>query len=184
MKLILDNADILIIAPFFLGYLWAADVFCKKFLGASKRREWLFMIFSFCGCLFCNIVVRFYSVSYILSVMLSQIFFMGLVMLLFQSDKEKRILAASMLMLTARLAADFCNSFLSCLALFFYHAEKKDSRTIFGGVGNRTNQWCQLLFCHIGYTLDVKASCVCFLWQTREMVCHIGCPLTYDHNSV
>ncbi len=121
MKQILDNADILIIAPFFLGYLRAADIFCKKILGTSKRREWLFLFFSFCGWLFCNIVGRSYSVLYIFSMMLSHIFFMGLVMLLFQSDKEKRILAASMLMLAARLAADFCNSFLSCLVLFFYH---------------------------------------------------------------
>ena len=31
--------DILSVAPFYLGYLWAADKFCKKFLGTSKRRE-------------------------------------------------------------------------------------------------------------------------------------------------
>ncbi len=48
MKQLLDFVDIFIIAPFFLGYLWAADKFCKKFLGASKRREGLFLIFAFC----------------------------------------------------------------------------------------------------------------------------------------
>ena len=49
MKQLLDCTDIFIVAPFFLGYLWAADKFCKKFLGASKRREGLFLFFSFCG---------------------------------------------------------------------------------------------------------------------------------------
>jgi len=49
MKQILDNADIFIMAPCYLGYLWAADKFCKKLLGAAKSRELLFLIFSFCG---------------------------------------------------------------------------------------------------------------------------------------
>ena len=56
MKLLLDCTDILIVAPFILGYLWAADKFCKKFLGASKRGEWLFIVFSFCSWLFRNIL--------------------------------------------------------------------------------------------------------------------------------
>ena len=50
MKQLLDFVDIFIIAPFFLGYLWAADKFCKKFLGASKRREgllWLAALYYF-----------------------------------------------------------------------------------------------------------------------------------------
>ena len=58
MKQLLDCTDILIIAPFVLGYLWAADKFCKKFLGASKGKEWLFLIFSFGGWLFSSILGR------------------------------------------------------------------------------------------------------------------------------
>lgn len=98
MKQLLVCVDILIMTPFCLGYLWAADKLCKKILGTSKKREWLFLIFSFCGWLFWNIVVRLYSIPYIFSVWLSSVFFMGLVMLLFRSDREKRILAASVLM--------------------------------------------------------------------------------------
>ena len=67
MKQFLDYADILIIAPFYLGYLWAADKFCKKFLGVSKRRERLFLTISFCGWLFCNILGRLSSFLYIFS---------------------------------------------------------------------------------------------------------------------
>ncbi len=124
MKQLLDCIDILIVAPFFLGYLWAADKFCKKFLGASKKRERLFLIFSFCGWLFSGILSQMYSNLYIFSVLLRPIFFMGLVMLLFRSDREKRLLAASMLMVVVRMVADFVDSFLSCLVLFFLHIVK------------------------------------------------------------
>lgn len=125
MKQILDNVDLLIAAPFSLGYLWAADKFCKKILGASKRRERLFLTISFCGRLLSYILGRLYSNLYIFFMLSEPIFFMGLVVLLFRSDREKRILAASMLMVTERLAADFCDSILSCLALFFLHIVKK-----------------------------------------------------------
>lgn len=125
MKLLLDFADILTVAPFYLGYLWAADKFCKKFLGTSRRREGLFLIFSFCGWLFCNMLGRISFTLYTISALLRPVFFMGLVLLLFQSAREKRILAASMLMAAARLVTDFCASFLSCLELVFLHTVKK-----------------------------------------------------------
>lgn len=125
MRQLLDYIDILIVAPFFLGYLWTADKFCKKFLETSKRREWLFLILSFCGWLFRCILTRLYSGLYIFSMLSSPIFFMGLVVLLFRSDREKRILAASMLMVIVRTVTDFCASFLFCLELFFLHTVKK-----------------------------------------------------------
>ena len=125
MKQLLECTDILIIAPFFLGYLWEADKFCVKILGASKRGERLFLFFSFCGWLFCNILGRLSFIPYTFSVLLYPIFFMGLVLLLFQSDREKRILAAAMLMVVVRMVADFFASFLSCLELFFLHVVKK-----------------------------------------------------------
>ncbi len=125
MKQLLDCIDILIVAPFYLGYLWAADKFCKYILGASRRRERLFLILSFCGWLFCNILGQMSFILYTFSVLLHPIFFIGLVALLFRSDKEKRILAASMLVVAVRLVADFCDSFLSCLLLFFLHIVKR-----------------------------------------------------------
>jgi len=125
MKQIAGYTDILTIAPFYLWDVWASDKFCKKYLGASKKNERLFIFLSFMGWLFLNIMGRRYSVLYIFSVMLNPILFMGLVMLLFRSEREKRILAVSMLMFVRRLAADFCVSFLSCMALFFKHTVKK-----------------------------------------------------------
>ena len=125
MKQLFDCTDILIMAPFCLGYLWTADKFCKKFLGASTKRECWFVALSFCGWLFGNIVGQLYFSLYIFSVLSGPIFFMGLVVLLFRSDREKRILAASMLMVTERLVADFCDALLSCLILAFRHIVKK-----------------------------------------------------------
>ena len=133
MKLFLEWMDIFIVAPFFLGYLWAADKFCKKFLGASKQNEGLFLILSFCGWLFGSILGRMSFALYSFSVLTHPVFFTGLVMLLFRSDREKRILAASMLMVTVRMAASFCDSFLSCLELFFLHTVKKIPEPVSGG---------------------------------------------------
>ncbi|MCM1541112.1 MAG: ATP-binding protein [Blautia sp.] len=124
MKQILDNADILLIAPFYLGYILASDQFCKKYLGASKKNELLFVLISY-GCwLLWNIVDRLDPIPYIFSIAPDAVFFCTLV-LLFRSDREKRILAASILMLILRLAVHFCDSFLSCLILSLRHTIQK-----------------------------------------------------------
>lgn len=125
MNQVSDYADVLIVLPFYLGYLWAADKFCKKFLGAFPKREWLFLILSFCGWLLKNILCQLYAVPYIFGALSAHIGFLALVLFLFQSEWEKKILAASLLMITARLAAAFCDSFLSCLVLLYLHIVKK-----------------------------------------------------------
>lgn len=152
MKQLLECTDILIMAPFYLGYLWAADKFCGKFLGASKGRKRLFLIFSFCGWLFGNIVNRWYPAPQILYVMLYNILFMGLVLLLFQAGWEKKILAASMLMVPVRLAADFCAAFLSCLVLFFLHIVTKIPEPFF-------EDWQIGLIGGVGYCSAILAVC-------------------------
>ena len=115
----------LIEALCYIGYLWMAGRFCKTYLGASKRNERLFVFFSFSGWILMNMVNKWYFVPYIFLVMLNHSLFMGLVLLLFQEEREKKILAASMLMITMTLVGNFCDSFLSCLSLFFWHAVKK-----------------------------------------------------------
>ena len=143
MKQLLECTDVLIMAPFCLGYLWTANKFCEKFLGASQRGEWLFLILSFGSWLLRNILSRLYFIPYIFSALLDSVFFVGLVILLFRSGREKRLLAASILMVTVRLVADMCDSFLSCLVLIFRHMIKKIPEPFFedweigliGGVG-------------------------------------------------
>ncbi len=158
MKQLLDCIDILIVAPFFLGYLWAADKFCKKFLGASKGREALFLILSFCGWLFCNILGQMSFILHTFSVLLRPIFFMGLVMLLFQSGREKRILAASILVVAVRLVADFVDSFLSCLLLFFLHIVKKIPEPFF-------KDWESGLISGVSYCFVILA----IYWMSKHL---------------
>ena len=158
MKQLLDYIDILIVAPFFLGYLWAADKFCNKFLVISKRRERLFLICSFCGWLFSCILGRMYFSLYIFSVLLKPILFMGLVVLLFRSDREKRILVASMLMVVVRMVADFVDSFLSCLVLFFLHTVKKTPEPLF-------KDWESGLAAGISYCFVILTVC----WMSKHL---------------
>jgi len=125
MKQMSEYADILIMAPCYLGYLCMVDKFCKKYLMASRKNELLFVMLSFCGWLFINIADRRYPVPYILYAMLCNILFMGLVLLLFQAGWEKKILAASILMIVRRAVGNIGESVLVCLALFCKHIVTK-----------------------------------------------------------
>lgn len=131
MKQPLDYVDILIAAQSYLpilcylGYLWMADKFCKKNLGASGKNELLFVIFSFICRMCLDMAGRQFSIPHIFLVLLDHILFAGLVLLLFLSEWEKKLLAASMLMLVMRLVVNIFGSFLSCLILFFHHTVKK-----------------------------------------------------------
>ena len=83
MKLLSDYMDILIVLPFCLGVLWAADQFCRKFLGISRRREWLFLILVCCGWLLRNMLGRMSFGLYSFLMLSRSVFFVGLVMLLY-----------------------------------------------------------------------------------------------------
>ena len=150
MKQLSDYVDILVVVPFCLGYLWAAGKFCMKFLGASKRRERLFLIISFCSLLLRNILGRRYPDLYSFFAVSGSIFFVGLVMLFFRSDREKRILAASILIVIIKLVSEFCASLLDCLVLFFLHTVKKIPEPLFGG-------WKGGLVSGIGYCFAIFA---------------------------
>ena len=150
--------DILSVAPFYLGYLWAADKFCKKFLGTSKRREWLFLGVSFCGWLLRNILGLLSSGLYILFVLTDSFFFVGLVVLLFQSEREKRVLAASLLVGPVRLVANFFASFLSCLELFFLHTVKKIPEPF-------STDWMIRLISDAGYCFAILTVC----WMAKHL---------------
>lgn len=132
MGQLLDHTDILLEIPCYLAYLWMADKFCKKYLGASRKNELLFLFFSFGGWLLLNLVNSRYPILHIFYEMLCNILFMGLVLLLFWAEWEKKILAASMLLMTLRLAANLCASFLSCLALLFLHTVKRIPDPVLG----------------------------------------------------
>ncbi len=76
---------------------------------------------------------------------------------MFQSDRGKRILAASMLV-TVRLIADFSASFLSCLELIFLHVVKKIPEPF-------TKQWVIGLISGIGYCFAILA----VRWMSKHL---------------
>lgn len=132
----------------YAGYLLAAASFCGKYLGASDfcalhdfdeshdfnkshdfdkshKKEWLFVLLSLAGGLLVNMVNLWNPGMYILYSMLSHIIFIGLVLALFRADREKKVLAASMLLIVRTLVVSFWESGLSCLALFLRHTITK-----------------------------------------------------------
>ena len=110
----------------------------------------MFLIISFCSLLLRNILGRRYPDLYSFFAVSGSIFFVGLVILFFRSDREKRILAASILIVVIKLVSEFCASLLDCLVLFFLHTVKKIPEPLFGG-------WKGGLVSGIGYCFAIFA---------------------------
>lgn len=110
----------------------------------------MFLIISFCSLLLRNILGRRYPDLYSFFAVSGSIFFVGLVILFFRSDREKRILAASILIVIIKLVSEFCASLLDCLVLFFLHTVKKIPEPLFGG-------WKGGLVSGIGYCFAIFA---------------------------
>ena len=110
----------------------------------------MFLIISFCSLLLRNILGRRYLDLYSFFAVSGSIFFVGLVILFFRSDREKRILVASILIVVIKLVSEFCASLLDCLVLFFLHTVKKIPEPLFGG-------WKGGLVSGIGYCFAIFA---------------------------
>lgn len=76
-------------------YAFAAKGFCKKYLETTKAKERVFVVLLFCGCLMMRIVSENWNLLYIVSALLIHIYSLGLVVLLFKEEIEKKILAAA-----------------------------------------------------------------------------------------
>lgn len=150
MKQISDYADILIMAPCYLGYLWMADKFFKKYLETTRKNEMLFVSFSFLGWLFLNVLNRRYFGLHMIFLSLEHILFVGLVLLLFRESWEKKILAASILMTVMRLVTNISEPVLSCLVLFYKHTAKRIPVPF-------VNEWESGVICCIGFCLVILA---------------------------
>lgn len=109
----------------YLGYICAAGKFCAAYLEISKRKELLFVILIFGSWMLTGIANLYIaSIPYIFFALVRHLFFMGTVLLLFQSNTEKKILVTSMLIVAETLTTNFCGSLLSCLMLFWLHTVK------------------------------------------------------------
>lgn len=121
MKLILSMTELLVVLPYNLIYLWAADQFCKKYLEITKKKELLFAVILFSSRMLLEIVNQHHFIPYVVMAFLSHVILMGSVLALFQGDIEKKILVSSILITIRSLTADFCQSLFSCLALVWLH---------------------------------------------------------------
>ncbi|MBD5445042.1 MAG: GHKL domain-containing protein [Lachnospiraceae bacterium] len=113
--------EILLYLPYTIGNVWAIDVFCKKFLEVSKEKEKLFLLFLFSGKMLLFVLSVFCGLPFIIHALFRHALVIGLVMLSFQTDWEKKLLAASISITVITLVVDFCDSFLSVLVLFILH---------------------------------------------------------------
>lgn len=107
-----------------LGYLWAVTKCCKAYLEISPRREKLFVIVLFTIGILLNAIDERYHVPNILFALLSHICLIGLMLVLFQGDAEKKILIASILITVSTLAGNFFASFFAVMALVWMHTWK------------------------------------------------------------
>lgn len=130
MKYMLRHMNIVIMISCYLIYLWVICKFLKKYLSVSKRNEKLFVAFGTVGLFLVNRFSTIYSIPYIVLAMLWHISFIVLVLLMFKADLEKKILAASMLTVTASLVGNFCESFFTCVALTAKYMMNKEQEPV------------------------------------------------------
>lgn len=94
----------------------------RKHLGVEKKNEWRFVSLSFAGWLLLNVANRKYPACHMFFLTAHQMLFAGLVLGVFKGGREKKFLAAVMLMMTGTLVRNFCESLFACAALIFMGA--------------------------------------------------------------
>lgn len=150
MNRLLNYADIFIIAPCYLAYLWTADKFLKKYMETSRKNETLFVGLTLLGWLFLNVLNRQYFALHFFFLTLENIWFVGLVVLFFRESWEKKLLAAAILMTILRLAANIAEPMISCLILFYKHTIQKMPESF-------VNEWEAEAICYIVFLLVILA---------------------------
>lgn len=98
-----------------LAYAIAAGRFCSQFLETSKVKEKLFIFIYFSGIMTFMAVYEYYNLPYIVYGLSEHCFFLGMTVLLFQAEMEKKLLTASILITVRTLVWGFCQSFFSVL---------------------------------------------------------------------
>lgn len=99
------------------GFTGLAHYFCKRYLACAKRAAVLFDIAVFFNYLIGNLICQ--RGFYLAGAALTQLVFAGAVVLLFQAEWEKKILAAAVYLFLTRLTRKAVGSVCSILALIF-----------------------------------------------------------------
>ena len=133
MERIWEFKWILGLLPCYLGTIWAAGKFCKKYLKIAKGNEMLFWGFLLSGWLLMGAIGECRLVPYMILTPAKQIFFIVLVCVLFQGEQEKKIFASSLLLMVNALLKAFCESLLCGAALLFMHTVRKIPEPVVGG---------------------------------------------------
>ena len=100
---------------------WAICYFCKQNFEITLYKERLFILFLLMASLLTSIIYMRSPFPYIILMLLYHIIIVGFVLLFFQADTGRKLLAASILIAAIRMLGDFCESILSCAALFILH---------------------------------------------------------------
>lgn len=116
-----DFVSIIVTALCYLGYVCAAERFCKRHLQDSRFCERMNV---FCFLLYGALregVIRYCPVPAVLLTLLHHILLIGLVLSLYRDSAEKKVFVASALITVTTLVENFCVSLFSCAALFWRH---------------------------------------------------------------
>lgn len=135
MRQITLLTEILIAAAFCFGSVLMAGWFCNRHLEKPGRNAFLFMSFLFGGQMAISIINLSFSAPYIVLALTNHIWLTGLVLLLFRAETEKKLLVALLLITITTLAGNFCESFLSCLALVWLHTVEAVPEPFFSDLG-------------------------------------------------
>ncbi len=133
MERIWEFKWILGLLPCYLGTIWAAGKFCKKYLKIAKGNEMLFWGFLLSSWLLMGAIGECRLVPYMILTPAKQICFIVLVCVLFQGEQEKKIFASSLLLMVNALLKAFCESLLCGAALLFMHTVRKIPEPVVGG---------------------------------------------------
>lgn len=105
---------------------WACNTiaicyFCAKNIEITLIRERLFASSLFTALLLTDVIYMYNPFPYIVYMLLNHIIIIGLVLLFFQANTGRKLLAASVLIAVTTMLGNFCESLLCCATLFFLH---------------------------------------------------------------
>ncbi len=173
----LGAIDIFITILCYFGYAFATITFCRKYLEVSQTNERLFYIFLFCSKAFLYGISKYNFVASIFFSLLSHLIFIGFIAFLFRGSIEKKVLTASILIVITTLAANFFQSFLSALALFWMHVAKKISDPILGEWEANLIYWISCVMAILAIRFISKHFLSVFYGMTRKWHVALAVPL-------